>query len=84
MFDVTFVFFKQIINLFIRKKLFQNYCSSSGPTTISSGRGAFQPFHSSRDPTSSTQSYSPDSSTNDVTPIDYSVHGTIHTGYLFI
>uniref|UniRef100_A0A915PN12 BZIP domain-containing protein n=1 Tax=Setaria digitata TaxID=48799 RepID=A0A915PN12_9BILA len=46
--------------------------------TISSGHGAFQPFHSSRDPTSSTQSYSPDSSTNDATPVDYSLHGTIH------
>ncbi|MCP9261347.1 Nuclear factor interleukin-3-regulated protein [Dirofilaria immitis] len=58
----------------------QNYCSSSGPTAISSGHGAFQPFHSSRDPTSSTQSYSPDSSTTDVVPVDYSIHGTtIHT-----
>ncbi|VDM91714.1 unnamed protein product [Onchocerca ochengi] len=57
----------------------QNYCPSSGPAIISSGHGAFQPFHSSRDPTSSTQIYSPDSSTTDTIPMDYLMHGTIHT-----
>ncbi|VDM95422.1 unnamed protein product [Thelazia callipaeda] len=54
----------------------QNYCPSSSSTPISSGHSAFQPFHSSRDPTSSTQSYSPDSSTTDATPLDYSMHDT--------
>uniref|UniRef100_A0A914RUE7 BZIP domain-containing protein n=1 Tax=Parascaris equorum TaxID=6256 RepID=A0A914RUE7_PAREQ len=46
-------------------------------TLISSGRGAFQPFHSSRDSSlgsASTQRISPDSSTSEPVPIDYSNH----------
>ncbi|VDO34109.1 unnamed protein product [Onchocerca flexuosa] len=69
----------QICTLQAALQQVQNYCPSSGPPIISSGHGAFQPFHSSRDPTSSTQIYSPDSSTTDTIPMNYLTHGTIGT-----
>ncbi|VDM48882.1 unnamed protein product [Toxocara canis] len=54
-------------------------------TLISSGRGAFQPFHSSRDSSSSStsiQRISPDSSTTEPMPVDFSTHDADGKPYL--